>query len=66
MDYSRIWTLMKRSPKVLLGIAIGISLTGISARFPVLVEVNWGTEESRIKFDSRNSGLCEAVETVSQ
>ena len=66
MNYSRIWTLAKRSRKVLIGIVIGVSLTCVSVRLPILVEVHWGTEENRIKFDSRNSSLCEVVETVDQ
>lgn len=64
MDCVKAWTLLKRSSKVLLGAAIGASLMCGAARFPILVEVNWGTEESRIKFDSRSSGLCEVTKVV--
>lgn len=66
MDYVKAWALLKRSSEVLLGVAIGASIMCVSAQFPVLVEVNLGTEESRVKFDSRNGGLCEVTETVTQ
>jgi hypothetical protein len=66
MDCIKVWTLLKRSSKVLLGAAIGATLMCGTARFPILVEVNWGTEESRIKFDSRSNGLCEVAEIVEQ
>lgn len=65
-DYIKAWALLKRSSKVLMGIAIGASIMCVSAQFPLLVEVHWGTEESRIKFDSRSGGLCEVAETVTQ
>jgi hypothetical protein len=66
MDYIKVWALVKRSSKVLLGVAIGASVTCVSARVPILVEVNLGTEESHIKFDSRNGELCEVTEKVTQ
>ena len=33
---------------------------------PLLMAVNWGTEEIRIVLDSRRDELCEVVETISR
>jgi hypothetical protein len=63
MDYTSI---IKRSPKILIGIALGASLMCGVGRFPILVELNWGIEGNHLKFDSRNGDGCKVTETLTR
>ena len=61
MGYGQYQQIIKRLPTVLAGVMVGAVLMYGMGRFPVLIEVNWGAEESHVRFDSRTERWCEAV-----
>ena len=64
MDYKQIQHLIKESPALLAGVALGgVVMYGMS-RFPVLVEVNWGVEERQFIFDNRTEQWCTVSKAV--
>lgn len=61
MGHEQYQQMIKRLPTLLIGAFGGVVLMCGVSRFPVLIEVDWGVEESRVKFDSRTENMCEAI-----
>lgn len=61
MTNEQLQQLIQCLPMLFLGGLIGgVVMSGMS-RFPVLIEVNLGEEQSQVKFDSRTGDWCEAI-----
>jgi hypothetical protein len=64
MNHTKIIKVAKYFPALLAGAFVGaISVYGVG-QYPLLVEVNWGAEENRIKVDSRGNGLCKMASII--
>ena len=61
MNHEQVQQILKGLPSLLAGALVGVVLVYGMGRFPVLIEVNWGAEENRVKFDSRTEQWCPDV-----
>ena len=61
MANDQLQQLIQRLPILLFGALVGGVVMGGMSRFPVLIEVNLGEEQSHVKFDSRTGDWCEAI-----
>lgn len=61
MVNDQLQQLIQRLPTLLCAALVGGVVMGGMSRFPVLIEVNLGEEQSHVKFDSRTGDWCEAI-----